>query len=123
MEALTQLIGFPREEILRVPNQLIIFLKRDLTRTGRGAAFNLMEHTGPRARFINTVRAITQTKSALQGIERAVDGPRTGKGAVIIALNIACAAMLGNLRGRMRLAHKDIRKAFIIAQQDIITRL
>ena len=82
-----------------------------------------MEHTGARARFINTVRAIAQPKGALQGIERTVDRARTGKGAVIIALNIARAAMLGDLRRRMRLAHKDIRKAFIIAQQDIITRL
>ena len=57
--------GFPRQKPLGIAHRLGIVRFRYATHTGRGAAFDLILQTGPRARVKHTVRTITQQKHPL----------------------------------------------------------
>ena len=104
-------------------HQQAIVLCRDLARAGTRATLDLPEQAGPRAVLVIAVRAGAQEEGALQGVERAVDRPDAGEGAEEVALAIARAAMLGELRGVMVAGEQDIGKALVVAQQHIEARL
>ena len=71
---------------------------------GARAALDLIEQAGPRTIIVVAVGTGAEQKGPLQRIQRAVDRPDAGEGAEIVALAVAGAAMLGDLRrlGRRR---------------------
>ena len=100
-----------------------IFGLADFAGAGRRAALDLIEQAGPRAIGVKAVRAGAQQKSALQGVQGAIDGPDAREGTEILSLPVARAAMLGDLRRGMIAGEQDIGKRLVVAHQDIETRL
>ena len=64
-----------------------------------------------------------QEKGALQSIQGPVNGPDTCERPEIIAIPVARAPMFGDLWRRMIPGEQNIRKGFVVAHQDIETRL
>src|SRR5271165_1666580 len=109
-EPLAHGAAFAGQKILRLLNQDVIVLERDLAGAGRGAALDLIEQAGTRAVFIKGVRAGAQKESALQGVQGAIDRPDAGEGTEIIALARARAAVLADLRGAVIARYQNIVK-------------
>ena len=115
--------AFPRQEVTRLARQRRIIDMRDLARAWAGAALDLVEQAGPGAVLVIGIGAGAQQKCALQGVQRAVHRPDAGEGAKIIALPVARAAMLGELRCRVVAGQQDVGKRLVVAHQHIEARL
>ncbi len=115
--------AFSGQKILRLLDENVIVLDRDLAGAGAGAALDLIEQAGTRAVFVKRVRAGAQKKGALQRVQRAIDRPDAGEGTEIIALARARAAMLADLRGAVIARDQNIGERLVVAHQHVEARL
>ena len=111
------------EELRRVGHARRVILLGDMADAGGRAPLDLVEQAGPRAAFEHRVGAVAQQEHLLKLVERAVHRPGAGEGAVVIPLLGLGAAVLADLRKRMRLRDQYVGKAFVIAQQHVVFRL
>ena len=95
----------------------------DFAGAGAGTPLDLPQQARTRAVFVIAVGAGAQQEGALQGVERAVHRRDIGEGPEIVALAVACAAMLRQLRRGVIAREQDIGKRLVVAQQHIEARL
>ena len=113
--------GFAVEERFGVGNQTLIRRVINPPDTGRGAAFDLIQQTRPVAIVEEAVGATSQQKQFLQCVQCLVHGASAGERAVILPLMPPCTAMFLNTRKFMVGAQQDEGKAFVVAQQYVVS--
>ena len=113
---------FAVEEGFGICDQPIIRLVINSANAWRGAALDLIQQAWPVAIVEKTVRTAAQQKQLLQRIQRLVDRPRAGKGAVIMPLVPPCTAMFLDTREFMIRTQQDEGEAFVVAQQHVVSR-
>ncbi|EKE43377.1 hypothetical protein OCGS_2569 [Oceaniovalibus guishaninsula JLT2003] len=115
--------GAALEEVFGILDQRAIIAFADLADARGAAPLDLVKQAGPGTGFEHRIGAVAQQEHALQLRQRPVDRPRTGEGAVIIALLGLGAAMLLDLRKGMVAGHEDIRERLVVAQQHVVAGL
>ncbi len=108
-----------RQELLRLPHQLVIGGARYLARAGRRAALDLVEQARSRAAVEHGVRAGPDQEGALQRRDGAVHGVDGRERPEIVAFAVARPPMLQDLGRPLVLGNQNIRKRFVVAQQDV----
>ncbi len=111
------------QEGVGLAGQVVIGFQSDDAGARRRTALDLVQHARPGARSIDAVGAGAQQERLLQSIQGLVDRAGRGERAVIIARDGMRAAVLGDLRRRMVLAHQDFGEHLVVAQQHVVARL
>jgi len=108
---------------LRLVHKLFVVFGAHQSDAGRGATLDLVQQARARAAFVNAVRAGAQEKRFLQRVQCAVDGAGGSERAVIGTRALLRAAMFQNLRRLVVFSDENERKRFVVAQDDVVTRL
>src|SRR6185436_14902868 len=111
------------EEALGLAHQVAVVVKRDQPDARRRAAAHLVQHAWPRSRGVDIVGAGAEQERLLQRVERLVDRAGRGERSKILPLDLLCAAVLERLWRLVIFADQDVRKGFVIAQNDVEARL
>ena len=113
--------GFAGEEGFGVRDKTVIGRVVNPPDTRRGTALDLIQQARPVTIVKKTVSTASQQKQFLQRVQRLVDGASAGERAVILTLMPPRTAMFLNTRKFMVGAQQDEGKAFIVAQQHIVS--
>ena len=114
-----QRLGIAVEEALGLAHQIAIFVERDQSRARRRAPSHLMQHAGPRARGVDIVRACAQQECLLQRVQRVIHSAGRCEWSEVSSLGALGSAMFQRLRRFVVLADQNVRKALVVAQDDV----
>ena len=117
---LPHVLAFAAQEARRLLDQRAVVLEADLAGAGRRAALDLVEQAGPRAALEHGVRAGAQQERPLQHVDGAVDGAGRGERPEVVALAVARAAVLEDLRRGVVARDQDVGKRLVVPQQDVV---
>ena len=119
---LPRVLALAAQEAHRLLDQRIVVLEADLAGAGRRAALDLIEQAGTRAALEHGIRAGAQQEGPLQHVDGAVDGAGGGERPEVVALAVARAAVLEDLRCGMPARDQDVGEGLVVPEQNIVAR-
>ena len=121
-QARLHIAALAREKILGQLDQAQIVRRRDPVHAGRRTALDLVEQAGSRTVGEDAVGAGAEQEGALQRSDGPMDRAGRGEGAVVIALPVARAPVLGDLRRGGVAGDQDVGERLVVAQQHVVAR-
>ena len=110
------------KKCVRLRDEAIVVVERDLARARRRAALDLIKQARPRAACVDGVRAGADQKRLLQRVDRAADRAGRCERSEVAALPPPRAAMLHDRRRFVILGDQDVGKRFVVAEIDVEAR-
>ena len=114
------ILALALEEARRLLDQPAVVLEADLAGAGRRAALDLIEQAGPRAALEHGIRAGAQQERPLQHVDGAVDSAGRGERPEVVALAVARAAMLEDLRRLVLARDQDVGEGLVVPEQHVV---